>query len=67
MSDMFCWNAVESDLSNAKLFPYCVMSCVLAEKDEDHSLICCLVRAVALLSSCDRSMANNDRMVTVGR
>jgi len=40
------------------------MSCILTEKDEDCSLICCLVRSVALLSSCHRSVANNDRMVT---
>jgi len=43
------------------------MSHILAEKDEDYSLICYLVRSVALLSICNRSMANNDRMVIGGR
>jgi hypothetical protein len=43
------------------------MSHILAEKDEDRSLICCLVRSVAFLSGCDRSVVNNDRMVTNGR
>lgn len=49
------------------LFPYHVMSHILVEKAEDHSLICYLVRSVALLSSCNRSMVKNDRMVIGGR